>query len=51
MFRTALDVLERFPEPSILVVGLLHLDGLAALFPSWLSVEKILIPISQTPLP
>jgi hypothetical protein len=49
MFRAALDVLKRFPEPSILVVGLLHLDGLAALFPSWLSVEKVAI--SQTPAP
>jgi hypothetical protein len=49
MFLTALDVLERFPEPSILVVGLLHLDGLGALFPSWLSVEKVAI--SQTPAP
>jgi hypothetical protein len=49
IFRSALDVLDEFPEPSVLVVGLLHLDPLAALFPSWLNVEKV--PISQTPTP
>jgi hypothetical protein len=51
MFRTALVQLETFPEPSILVVGLLHLDPLAALFPSWLIVEKIPMAFSQTPAP
>ena len=45
MFWNALEELGKFLEPSILVVGLLHLAPLAALFnnESWLTVEQIRI--------
>jgi hypothetical protein len=42
MYQIALEQLQTFPEPSLLVVGILHVEPISSLLPPWIDVTKII---------
>jgi hypothetical protein len=41
MYATALEELQHYPEPSVLIVGALHAAPLTTLLPSWVTVSRV----------